>query len=43
MALYSNGANYSDDELREASHYPVVVAWSQEDQLFLAMMPDRGE
>jgi predicted RNase H-like HicB family nuclease len=42
MPGYANGTNYSDDELLEASHYPVIVEWSDEDQLFLAKLPDLG-
>jgi predicted RNase H-like HicB family nuclease len=42
MPRYANGTNYSDEELLEASHYPVIVEWSDEDQLFLAKLPDLG-
>lgn len=33
---------YTAAELLEASHYPVVVQWSPEDQFFLATVPDMG-
>lgn len=30
----------NENELREARRYPVIVEWSDEDQLFLAVLPD---
>jgi predicted RNase H-like HicB family nuclease len=42
MARSADGTNYSDDPLLEANHYPVIVEWSEEDQLFLAKRPDLG-
>lgn len=42
MAHFANGSNYSDDELAEASHSPVIVTWSEEDRLFLAKLPHLG-
>lgn len=40
MVRYANGTNYGDEELPEARDYPVVVEWSDEDQIFLAKLPD---
>ena len=31
---------YSEEELAEASRYEIVIQWSEEDQLFLASVPE---
>jgi predicted RNase H-like HicB family nuclease len=33
---------FTPDEIAEARRYPLVIHWSEEDQLFLVSLPDFG-
>jgi predicted RNase H-like HicB family nuclease len=33
---------FTPEELAEASRYPMLIEWSDEDQLFLVSLPDFG-
>lgn len=35
-----NDEPFTGEELNEARRYPIVVRWSEEDQLYLASAPD---
>jgi len=35
-----SGKPFTVEELNEARRYPIMVRWSEEDQLFLASAPD---
>jgi predicted RNase H-like HicB family nuclease len=37
-----NDREFTSDELAEARRYPMVIQWSDEDQLFLVSLPDFG-
>ena len=37
-----NGSPFTPEELAEASRYPLLIAWSDEDGAFLVSLPDFG-
>src|SRR5215204_2596109 len=36
----SKKSNYTDEELAEASRYEIVIQWSEEDQIYIASVPE---
>src|SRR5918996_4015960 len=36
----SKKSNYTDEELAEASRYEIVIHWSEEDQVYIASVPE---
>jgi predicted RNase H-like HicB family nuclease len=40
MSPRIDGAEVTPEELAQARRYPMLIAWSDEDQLFLASFPD---
>jgi predicted RNase H-like HicB family nuclease len=40
MSPIVDGAKVTDEEVARARRYPMVIAWSDDNQLFLASFPD---